>query len=163
MEGKMEEFRFEKTSISSSSLSIYDKDGFRKRIFEEIASLRTSGKSVFQSITCVSKIYTVLGRGNTIPEPRKKKKRRIFERRTVFTINNSVMLPFWKSGTSTSNRANRQKSVSWSVQRRDPSLVKCSCASPISIVCASAAFACLRPNSVPFFRKILLRGIVISI
>lgn len=159
----MEEFRFEKTSISSSSLSIYDKGGFRKRIFEEIASLRTSGKSVFQSITCVSKIYTVLGRGNTIPEPRKKKKRRIFERRTVFTINNSVMLPFWKSGTSTSNRANRQKSVSWSVQRRDPSLVKCSCASPISIVCASAAFACLRPNSVPFFRKILLRGIVISI
>lgn len=90
----MEEFRFEKTSICSSSLSIYDKDGFRKRIFEEIASLRTSGKSVFQSITCVSKIYTVLGRGNTIPEPRKKKKRRIFERRTVFTINNSVMLPF---------------------------------------------------------------------
>lgn len=160
MEGKMEEFRFEKTSISSSSLSIYDKDGFRKRIFEEIASLRTSGKSVFQSITCVSKIYTVLGRGNT---SREKKKRRIFERRTVFTINNSVMLPFWKSGTSTSNRANRQKSVSWSVQRRDPSLVKCSCASPISIVCASAAFACLRPNSVPFFRKILLRGIVISI
>lgn len=75
MEGKMEEFRFEKTSISSSSLSIYDKDGFRKRIFEEIASLRTSGKSVFQSITCVSKIYTVLGRGNTIPEPRKKKKK----------------------------------------------------------------------------------------
>lgn len=160
MEGKMEEFRFEKTSISSSSLSIYDKDGFRKRIFEEIASLRTSGKSVFQSITCVSKIYRV---GEGEHEPRKKKKRRIFERRTVFTINNSVMLPFWKSGTSTSNRANRQKSVSWSVQRRDPSLVKCSCASPISIVCASAAFACLRPNSVPFFRKILLRGIVISI
>lgn len=156
----MEEFRFEKTSISSSSLSIYDKDGFRKRIFEEIASLRTSGKSVFQSITCVSKIYRV---GEGEHEPRKKKKRRIFERRTVFTINNSVMLPFWKSGTSTSNRANRQKSVSWSVQRRDPSLVKCSCASPISIVCASAAFACLRPNSVPFFRKILLRGIVISI
>lgn len=160
MEGKMEEFRFEKTSICSSSLSIYDKDGFRKRIFEEIASLRTSGKSVFQSITCVSKIYRV---GEGEHEPRKKKKRRIFERRTVFTINNSVMLPFWKSGTSTSNRANRQKSVSWSVQRRDPSLVKCSCASPISIVCASAAFACLRPNSVPFFRKILLRGIVISI
>lgn len=156
----MEEFRFEKTSICSSSLSIYDKDGFRKRIFEEIASLRTSGKSVFQSITCVSKIYRV---GEGEHEPRKKKKRRIFERRTVFTINNSVMLPFWKSGTSTSNRANRQKSVSWSVQRRDPSLVKCSCASPISIVCASAAFACLRPNSVPFFRKILLRGIVISI
>lgn len=156
----MEEFRFEKTSISSSSLSIYDKNGFRKRIFEEIASLRTSGKSVFQSITCVSKIYRV---GEGEHEPRKKKKRRIFERRTVFTINNSVMLPFWKSGTSTSNRANRQKSVSWSVQRRDPSLVKCSCASPISIVCASAAFACLRPNSVPFFRKILLRGIVISI
>ena len=159
MEGKMEEFRFEKTSICSSSLSIYDKDGFRKRIFEEIASLRTSGKSVFQSITCVSKIYRV---GEGEHEPRKKKGR-IFERRTVFTINNSVMLPFWKSGTSTSNRANRQKSVSWSVQRRDPSLVKCSCASPISIVCASAAFACLRPNSVPFFRKILLRGIVISI
>lgn len=72
MEGKMEEFRFEKTSISSSSLSIYDKDGFRKRIFEEIASLRTSGKSVFQSITCVSKIYTVLGRGNTSREKKKK-------------------------------------------------------------------------------------------
>lgn len=158
----MEEFRFEKTSISSSSLSIYDKDGFRKRIFEEIASLRTSGKSVFQSITCVSKIYRV-GEGEHDSRAAKKKKRRIFERRTVFTINNSVMLPFWKSGTSTSNRANRQKSVSWSVQRRDPSLVKCSCASPISIVCASAAFACLRPNSVPFFRKILLRGIVISI
>lgn len=87
----MEEFRFEKTSISSSSLSIYDKDGFRKRIFEEIASLRTSGKSVFQSITCVSKIYRV---GEGEHEPRKKKKRRIFERRTVFTINNSVMLPF---------------------------------------------------------------------
>lgn len=162
MEGKMEEFRFEKTSICSSSLSIYDKDGFRKRIFEEIASLRTSGKSVFQSITCVSKIYRV-GEGEHDSRAAKKKKRRIFERRTVFTINNSVMLPFWKSGTSTSNRANRQKSVSWSVQRRDPSLVKCSCASPISIVCASAAFACLRPNSVPFFRKILLRGIVISI
>lgn len=158
----MEEFRFEKTSICSSSLSIYDKDGFRKRIFEEIASLRTSGKSVFQSITCVSKIYRV-GEGEHDSRAAKKKKRRIFERRTVFTINNSVMLPFWKSGTSTSNRANRQKSVSWSVQRRDPSLVKCSCASPISIVCASAAFACLRPNSVPFFRKILLRGIVISI
>lgn len=67
----MEEFRFEKTSISSSSLSIYDKDGFRKRIFEEIASLRTSGKSVFQSITCVSKIYRV---GEGEHEPRKKKK-----------------------------------------------------------------------------------------
>lgn len=74
MEGKMEEFRFEKTSISSSSLSIYDKDGFRKRIFEEIASLRTSGKSVFQSITCVSKIYRV-GEGEHDSRAAKKKKK----------------------------------------------------------------------------------------
>lgn len=74
MEGKMEEFRFEKTSICSSSLSIYDKDGFRKRIFEEIASLRTSGKSVFQSITCVSKIYRV-GEGEHDSRAAKKKKK----------------------------------------------------------------------------------------
>ena len=71
----MEEFRFEKTSISSSSLSIYDKDGFRKRIFEEIASLRTSGKSVFQSITCVSKIYRV-GEGEHDSRAAKKKKKK---------------------------------------------------------------------------------------
>ena len=162
MEGKMEEFRFEKTSISSSSLSTTRMD-FESEFSRKLHRLERRAK-VFFKVSRAFRKYTVLGRGNTIPEPRKKKKkRRIFERRTVFTINNSVMLPFWKSGTSTSNRANRQKSVSWSVQRRDPSLVKCSCASPISIVCASAAFACLRPNSVPFFRKILLRGIVISI
>ena len=44
------------------------------------------------------------------------------------------MLPFWKSGTSASNRANQQKSASWSVQH-NPSLVKRSCARrfPLSV------------------------------
>lgn len=118
--------------------------------FERISSvLRRLESQCFSypcGITCVWKIYRV-GEGEHDSRPAKKK-RRIFERRTVFTINNSVMLPFWKSGTSTSNRANQQKSVSWSVQR-DPSLVKCSCASPISIVCASAV--CL---FAPEFRSI---------
>ena len=68
----MEEFRFEKTSISSSSLSTTRMD-FESEFSRKLHRLERRAK-VFFKVSRAFRKYTVLGRGNTIPEPRKKKK-----------------------------------------------------------------------------------------